>query len=192
MKTPSPNARETTNSPLRATMFHAVGLKAIEAKEQYKEGFEKSTCFSRANMAVYAVSIGREERKKAIADVAAWFFSFLVSPLASNYLGRQEVPRVKQVEIHSIHEGEKSKYSQLPTTAYTSQSLHVCGRSSVTRSFQISRDSISVQITHMWPTAREHQNTEKKLRNFDNFSLYVPPASRNYDGYSKHPTVLRG
>lgn len=43
------------NSPLRATMFHAVGLKAIEAKEQYKEGFEKSTCCNRMDMVVYTV-----------------------------------------------------------------------------------------------------------------------------------------
>ena len=36
-------------------MFHAVGLKAIEAKEKYKEGFEKSMCLNRVDMVVYAV-----------------------------------------------------------------------------------------------------------------------------------------
>jgi len=42
-------------SPLRATIFHAVGLKAIEANEKYKEGFEKSMCLNNAAMVVYAV-----------------------------------------------------------------------------------------------------------------------------------------
>jgi hypothetical protein len=31
-------------------MFHAVGLKVIDANERYKEGFEKSICFSRVDM----------------------------------------------------------------------------------------------------------------------------------------------
>jgi hypothetical protein len=74
-------------------MFHAVGLKAIEAKERYKEGCEKSTCFNRADMVVYAVWEGRRKR---FADVAAGGSGVLVLPR----LGQHEVPRVKQVEIH--------------------------------------------------------------------------------------------
>ena len=43
------------NLPLRATMFHAVGLKVIDASERSREGFERSTYFSKMDMAVYGM-----------------------------------------------------------------------------------------------------------------------------------------
>jgi len=50
-------------SPLRATMFQAVGLNAIDANEKYKEGFERSTWFNKADMVVRAVK-GRRRKKR--------------------------------------------------------------------------------------------------------------------------------
>lgn len=62
------------------------------------------------------------------------------------------------MEIYSIHEGEKSKYSQLPTTAYTSRSLPHAPRRGSVRSFQIcERFNLTRCKLHI---AREHQNTE--------------------------------
>lgn len=44
-------------------MFQAVGLNAIDANEKYKEGFERSTWFNKADMVVRAVK-GRRRKKR--------------------------------------------------------------------------------------------------------------------------------
>ena len=67
----SPNEDGDESSPLRATIFHAVGLKAIDANERYKEGLEKSMCRNKL------VMVGEEEEEKGMVTWRQEIFSFL-------------------------------------------------------------------------------------------------------------------
>ena len=77
----SPNKNGDESSPLRATIFHAVGLKAIDANEQYKEGLEKSMCRNKL------VMVGEEEEEKGMLTWRQEIFSLLAPPR----LGQQDV-----------------------------------------------------------------------------------------------------
>ena len=71
-------------------MFHAVGLKVIEARQQYKEGFERSMYPSRADMSSKRSMSRRRREKGRDADVAAGDFNFsCVSSLRKTGGGRR-------------------------------------------------------------------------------------------------------
>ena len=105
-----------------------------------------------------------------IADVAAGGFSFLVPP---SLVIRAAGGTTSKTGGNLIHEDENQKYSQLPTTAYISRSLHVSVRGSG-GGFRISRDTISLGTSYTHVTHGERRNT--KLQNLDNFSLHFSYA----------------